>query len=479
MSIAEFSRIIVARWLIVASTVLLSVLVALMICATMPKTYSATSTSLLTASEQNPDLAGDIRQSGQYTVERIQSYLSLVKSPRVLEPVIDELKLDEGLRELASAVTATTQPDTALLHVTALDEDPKRAAEISNAISRSLGTTISELETSPESRSPTVRVALTTPALPSDDPVSPRTEVFVLVALAFGIGLGFAAAIVRDQFDDRIKSADKLAELTGARPLGVVTAKNPRVTRSWRRAAQSSSDEVYPWIWSNLQFSHSQGERPLSSLALAPVSSTDGNARLAYNLAAACSMRGSTVCLVDADLRSGELSTLAGIGPDKGLDQVLDGVVSVDDALVSLGGRMSALPAGRSVPDASGKLGSASMKRLIETLAARFDVVIYAVPALASAPDAIVVGRQTSGLLLHVRKGITTSRQIKLVTESFRVAQVNCLGSVLTDCSASDIRSSSQVIPPNGTDSPASADLAGVHQVNAHSTSGHPAHGLN
>ena len=114
------------------------------------------------------------------------------------------------------------------------------------------------------------------------------------------------------------------------------------------------------------------------------------------------------VLVIDADLRRPRVHALLGLAPGPGLVDVLTGAASLGEALVAIPEHnLTVLPAGRPHDRPAELLGSAPMRRLIDTLRSQFDrIVIDSPPALVSDPAAIapLVDR----MLLVVRAGSTT-----------------------------------------------------------------------
>ena len=139
----------------------------------------------------------------------------------------------------------------------------------------------------------------------------------------------------------------------------------------------------------------------------------DGKTVTALNLALTMAQEFQRrVLIIDADLRNPRVHELLGIEPGPGLVDALTGVASLQDALVELPGyHLTVLRAGQ--PDArpAEMLGSAPMRRLVDTLRAQFDrIVIDSAPAAVSDPGAIAP--IVDGLLLVVRSGVTTKPAI-------------------------------------------------------------------
>lgn len=139
----------------------------------------------------------------------------------------------------------------------------------------------------------------------------------------------------------------------------------------------------------------------------------DGKTVTALNLALTMAQEFQRrVLLIDADLRNPRVHDLLGLEPGPGLVEVLTGEAALQDALVELPAyHMAVLRAGHGYDRPAEMLGSAPMRRLLDTLRAQFDrIVIDSAPAAVADPGAIAP--IVDGLLLVVRSGVTTKPAI-------------------------------------------------------------------
>ena len=61
-------------------------------------------------SAQTADSVQELNQGGNYTQARVKSYVNLVSTPIVLDPVIAKLQLPFGDDVLGTQVTASSRP---------------------------------------------------------------------------------------------------------------------------------------------------------------------------------------------------------------------------------------------------------------------------------------------------------------------------------------------------------------------------------
>jgi capsular exopolysaccharide synthesis family protein len=118
------------------------------------------------------------------------------------------------------------------------------------------------------------------------------------------------------------------------------------------------------------------------------------------------------VLVIDGDLRQPRIHARLGLPPGPGLVDVLTGGAALHEALVEMPDhRLTVLRAGRPCERPAEMLGSAPMRRLIDTLRTQFDrVVIDSSPALVS--DPVAVASLADRVLLVVRAGMTTRPSI-------------------------------------------------------------------
>lgn len=433
MELNDYLSALRKRWRSVAWLTLIGVGIAAVLTLLTPRAYEARAQNYVAVSSAiSGDSPGAIFQGSQFIVQQVKSYTQLVDSPGVLQPVIDELGLDATVRSLGEDVDATSPLDTVLIDVRARSGDPDQAAQIANAVAASLGRVIEGLET-PEEGQAQVIVTTTEPADPPATPVAPRPKINFALGLLAGLGLGVGVAVLREQLDNTIRSADDLQEITGGTALGVIdvdpgTEREPLVTLDQR----SPRTEPYRTIRTNLQFV--DVDEPPTRFVVTSAAVSEGKTTTACNLAVTYAFAGFRVCLVEGDLRRPQAAARFSVDDEVGLTNVLVGQRSLDDALVESAQheRLTVLPAGTLPPDPGVLLGSRAMSTLLDELGERFDVVIIDAPPLMPVTDAAVISRMVDGAILVARYAHTTRSHLRAAAESLRNADARILGTVIT-----------------------------------------------
>lgn len=426
MTLREYWEILRRSWLLIIATTVVGTLAALGLSLLMTPSYQAQ--SQLFVSVQSARIA-DAYTSGLYVQQRIESYVPLIDTPGVLDPVIAELNLDTTSTQLADQVAAQNPTGTVLLNVVVSDGDPAQAARIADATAESLAKEIIRLETTNSGAKP-VNAELIRPAQIPAAPVSPRTQLNLVLGALLGLMVGVGIAILRATLDTSIKSAEDLQDATQATLLGSITydsgaAKNPLVTLQ-----SSPRTEAYRSIRTNLQYV--DVDNPPSSVVITSSMPVEGKSTTALNLAIALAQSDTRVLLVEADLRRPKLAEYMGVTATAGLTDILSSQARLDEVIMSWHrGLLDFLPCGAIPPNPSELLGSRQLADLLTQLTTSYDVVILDAPPLLPVTDAAVLAAAADGAILVTRYGATSHEQASQAADSLHQVNARLLGTVL------------------------------------------------
>lgn len=380
--------------------------------------------------------SGGANQGNLLAEQKVKAYAELLPSRGIAEEVIEELELDLSPDDVADRITASAQPDTALLIVTATDGSARQAQRIADATANAVIRLVTRLELPIDNQPSAVMARIVEPASLPEVPMRPRPAVNLGLGLVAGVLAGFCLALLRGGPGTPVRSAAELVRLTGAPNLGAIAHDPETPTRPLTalHRPDSARAEAYRRIRSTLRFAEFDQRR--KSIVVAGAVPGAGASTVVCNLATVLAQERRRVILVEADLRSpcaaGYLG-LVGTGPDSGLTGVLTGRVSLEDAVRRWrGGLFDVLPSGPLPPDPGELLASWQMGNLLADLAGRYEVMLLDAPALLSAPDAAVLGAQCGGVLLAVQHGRTSTKQVRAAVSALDAASARLLGTVLT-----------------------------------------------
>lgn len=430
MELSDYIRILRKNWLVIVVATLLGVAIAAGYSLTRTPQYQATST--LFVSTQSGDSIQEIQQGSNFTQSRIATYLELIKEPYVLLPVIQELDLPVSAESLASRVNASAGTSTTLINITATDPDSVEAANIANAAASSLGEAIESLETRDGQTMSPLKTTRTREASAPSAAISPNVTLNLVLGGIIGLAVGLGFAVLRAVLDNKVRNGRDIEALTdrpliGAIPFDPKAKERPLILEA---DPHNQRSEAFRSLRTNLQFLEMEGGHTFVITSSLP---SEGKSTTTINLAVALADAGKRVALLDTDLRKPKVAEYLNIEGGAGLTDVLIGRARVADVMLPWGKRpLYVLPAGKVPPNPSELLGSKQMGQLLEALSNEFDVVLCDAPPLLPVTDAAVLSRSTTGALVVVAAGKTTTNQLEGALDALETVGSKVAGMVLT-----------------------------------------------
>jgi tyrosine-protein kinase Etk/Wzc len=157
-----------------------------------------------------------------------------------------------------------------------------------------------------------------------------------------------------------------------------------------------------------------------------------GKSYSSVNFAVIAAQSGQRVCLIDADMRRGYLRRYFGVGPSKGLADILAGDASLEDCLYQ--GPIPDLmfiPTGKYPPNPSELLMRAEFGELIKTLDEHFDLIVLDCPPILAVTDPVIIAREVGTTILIARHDLTAPGEIEASIKSFEAAGQKLAGAIL------------------------------------------------
>ncbi|MFJ4221468.1 polysaccharide biosynthesis tyrosine autokinase [Curtobacterium luteum] len=367
--------------------------------------------------------ATDVSQGNAAAQQKVRSYADVILTESILQPVIDELRLDTTPTALARRVQPTINTNTVVITITVTDPSAVRSARIADAIGRSSIRVIEGLEKPSAGATSQVRASIVQTAVVPTAPSSPNTSLNLAVGLALGALLGFGGALLRNVVDTRVHGPRDVAATTDSPILATLGFDHEAKRRALVVSAEPRSPlaEAYRGLRTNLQFVDlGAGD---GSFVVTSAMPGEGKTTSTANLAVALAETGARVVLIDADLRRPRIAEVMGIENAAGLTDLLIGRAEVADVVQPWGRtKLDVLPAGLVPPNPSELLGSAAMQALLELLTEQYDHVLLDAPPLLPVTDAAVLATMTSGAI--VVSSARSSRTPQLRTALDRLERV-------------------------------------------------------
>ncbi|MFF2451830.1 polysaccharide biosynthesis tyrosine autokinase [Isoptericola sp. NPDC058082] len=430
MGLADYLLVLRKRWVTIVLAVMVGLGLGIALSLAATPRYQTSSQAFV--SLRDVGSANELVAGGTFTAQRVASYSALVTSPRVLQPVIEDLGLQDSVETLGARVTAEAPPDTVLITITVTDTSPESAAQTADAIASSLATVVSDLEKAPESSSSPVEISTVRQAVIPESPASPRVSLNLALGVILGAVVGVGTAVIRELFDTRIRTQAEVEELTGLSVIGSIAFDEDAVTRPLivQESPQSPRAEAFRRLRTNLQFLEVDDDS--RAFVVTSALPGEGKSTTAINLAIALADAGTRVVLVDGDLRRPSLSRYMGLEGTVGLTTALIGQVTVEDAVQRWGDlNLNVLASGQVPPNPSELLGSVQMAHVIGELKDRYDVVLIDSAPLVPVTDGAILARLTGGSILVAGVGELHRAHLQEAIASLRKAGARIMGVVM------------------------------------------------
>jgi non-specific protein-tyrosine kinase len=293
-------------------------------------------------------------------------------------------------------------------------------------------------------------VSVVEPAAPPPDPVRPNKIQAALFALLAGALVAVGLAKVIDYVDDGLRDRERLVQVTGLQPLGLIpawpAAGDGLVVREQAGAASVDpasmrAAEAYRLLFNVLQVTGSQDQQQIRALMLASAAIDEGKSLTAANLAAVLAEAGRRVILVDADLHRPSQMNRFQLPNTAGLSTLLsDTSVTVDgvvrDTRVS---GLRVLTSGPATPAASALFTSPRLVAIMADLRAACDVVVFDTPPALGAPDAALLAPHADAVLFVVDARKSHGRQVRRALTMLRQAGARVIGAAFNRVSAKSL----------------------------------------
>ena len=190
--------------------------------------------------------------------------------------------------------------------------------------------------------------------------------------------------------------------------------------------------ESYKTIRANILFTAADSDKKV--IAVSSANPGEGKSTSAANLAIALAQTGSSVLLMDADMRKPVQHRTFQVKNSEGLSTLIIKKSSMENSVKNeVINNLDLLPSGPLPPNPSELLASANFKSLLEQFSQKYDYVIIDTPPINVVSDAMVMKDSISGIMLVVRYAMTTYEELSDCMKQIELAQANMLGFVLND----------------------------------------------
>jgi tyrosine-protein kinase len=425
MEFKDYVRIVLAHWVGVLVLILAGVAGAAAYNLTQPQVYQASATGFVTAGKSNDSSDATINDS--LAKSRVTSYVAVATSSRVADRVLRDPTI-KGLSDmpdtsgaLAADISVSQPAETVLITIDARGTTPESAQALANAWVKALAAEVLTIESGGSTPSADgLHIDVLSSASPGSL-VLPRSKLNLLLGLVAGMLLGLAYALIRKQFDRRLRSTEEVEKQFGVPVIGAIPQSQHMRLDDGKELSLAvtatgatrggTAAEAFRKLRTNLAFM--DVDHPPRIIVVTSPKQSDGKSTIAANLAAAVAIGGQPVTLIDGDLRRPTVADSLGMVDGAGLTDVLVRRVTAAQVMQDhpdVPG-LRVLASGAIPPNPSELLGSQAMRTLIEELA-RDAMVIIDAPPLLAVTDAAVLSRSADGAIVVISHGGTLDSEL-------------------------------------------------------------------
>ncbi len=270
-------------------------------------------------------------------------------------------------------------------------------------------------------------------------PIAPRKSMVLALCLVLGVIIGVAFVLIRVALHKGIQSSEQIEEMgipvfaTINKSLAAdgIGSKN----KSWPILAINNPVDLAVEAFRSLRTSLYFGmlDAKSKSVIITSAAPEAGKSFTSVNLAVVAAQSGKKVCLIDADLRRGQLRKYFNLRKDTpGLADYLSDKRPLEQVVqpTDIEG-LEFIPAGLYPPNPSELLMRPATQRMMQELDSYYDLIILDCPPVLAVTDPVILGHEAGAILAVVRFDQTPERELEALKQAFEVAGLQINGAIL------------------------------------------------
>ncbi len=270
-------------------------------------------------------------------------------------------------------------------------------------------------------------------------PSSPNLMFNLILSLLAGSVLAGVGVLALQQVDEGLREPNDVKTRLGLGLLGATpsTVEGRDEIVEELLDPKSGLYEAYLTIKSNLGFATEHGVP--RSIMVTSTREAEGKSTSSLAIATVLARTGSSVILIDSDMRSPSLQTLLKTENKQGLSNYLSGhdewreLVEKSDIT-----NLSIMMAGPMPPNAAELLSGSRISQIVSELGEHFDHVVIDAPPLLGLADATLIAQSVEGSVVVIEYDRVPIRGLQQAIDRLRGARRPIFGAVVTKMSEED-----------------------------------------
>lgn len=367
----------------------------------------------------------------------IKTYKQILKSRKITEKVINNLKLNISYENLLNMTTINTVSDTEMLSISVRSEYYQQAPIIANEIAAVF------IEQMKEDMG-IENIVVVDEAIENLTPVEPNMIKLSILGLAAGILVGCAFTFLLDSMDNKIKNHDDVKKYLKIKTIGMIPNYNVITEQKKKLNSINSTtnikildepnniaSESIRMLRTNLNF---MDLKVINAVSTVP---SEGKTEVLTNLALSFALLEKKVILIDCDLRKPKVHKNFGLCRGIGVSDIVLSKNTIDyrEAIQTFKKNnvsIDILAAGSKVSNPSELINSKSFSNLVDKLKQDYDLVLIDCPPISSMTDGMLVSYLSDGTIYVIESERTDYQVIRSCIDELKANKAFILGAVLT-----------------------------------------------
>ena len=273
-----------------------------------------------------------------------------------------------------------------------------------------------------------------------DLPAKPHRILIIMVGFIAGLSCAFFFLLVKNYFDDTVKNPgdieDKKIKMLSWIPEYKMNGKKGTKKHEFIILDQpdSSSGEAFRALRARIQFSRINSD-PVKTILVTSAAEQEGKTLVALNLAGSYAKTNKRTLLVDCDLRKPRIHKIFGQNKDPGLVNYLFNQVTLEKIIWSSDTveNLFHINSGSLPPDPAEVLESNAMKRFLEEVKNKFDIIILDSAPVIAVIDSEILSKMIDGTILVVSADKTDTKLMVDAVDLLKKDGAPFLGTVLNN----------------------------------------------
>ena len=367
----------------------------------------------------------------------IKTYKQILKSRKITEKVINNLKLNISYEKLLNMTTINTVSDTEMLSISVRSEYYQQAPIIANEIAAVF------IEQMKEDMG-IENIVVVDEAIENLTPVEPNMIKLSILGLAAGLLVGCAFAFLLDSMDNKVKNHDDVKKYLKIKTIGMIPNYNVITEQKKKLNSINSTtnikildepnnvaSESIRMLRTNLNF---MDLKVINAVSTVP---SEGKTEVLTNLALSFALLEKKVILIDCDLRKPKVHKNFGLCRGIGVSDIVLSKNTIDyrEAIQTFKKNnvsIDILAAGSKVSNPSELINSKSFANLVDKLKQDYDLVLIDCPPISSMTDGMLVSYLSDGTIYVIESERTDYQVIRSCIDELKANKAFILGAVLT-----------------------------------------------